>query len=307
MSEPNPGSRVLLVGAEAARTELRGLLPAKGWEVMDAGGVEQACFLQASRPCDVVVLHGGLAGPGWAEALTWLGSTLQRPILLVSELTAGPILEGLRQGVKWLPLEAARQHPELFEAALTEAVWRGEERRRAAMTKAQLRESFGRIDRLLGLLWEAAPGEGPTRWFSQRYMMERLDEEVARLKRRGGELSLVLGEVWPVTGEKLPPKQAHRLASWAARRLAEHKRRCDVAGRYGLDGFMLVLPRANAEEVDGACRRLAQLLARHDQPDLPPIRPCFGCASASSPGGEATVQALLRRAEERLQVARELR
>lgn len=282
------------------------MLPARGWDVTEAGGVEQACFLQTSQPCDVVVLHGGLAGAGWGEALAWLGTTLQRPIVLVSDLgEVGPVLEGLRQGIKWLPLEAAKGHPELFEAVLAQAVWRGEERRRAALTESQLRESFGRIDRLLGLLWEAAPGEGPTRWFSQRHMMERLDEEVARLRRRGGELSLLLGEVRPANGERLAPEPAQRLATWAARRLAEHKRRCDVAGRYGLDGFMLVLPRATAEEADGACRRLAQLLARHDQPDLPPIRPCFGCASV--PGEAVTVQALLRRAEERLEQARALR
>jgi PleD family two-component response regulator len=44
------------------------------------------------------------------------------------------------------------------------------------------------------MLWQASPTAGRTRWFSQRHMMERLEEEVARADRHGTPLSVILGE-----------------------------------------------------------------------------------------------------------------
>ncbi len=295
--------RVLIVGRDLVRNELRTLLPASSWDVAEASCLEQACFVQVNQPCDVLLVDGVLASNGSGESIAWLVATLKRPLVLVSESVAPSILLGVQQGAVWLPVSAAREHPQLLAATLGQAITRGEERRRAILDATRLREAYGRIDRLLGLLWEAAPGTGPARWYSQSHMLERLDEEVARLKRHGGTLSLVLGEVAPADGERLPPAKAHHLAAWVAQRLAEHKRRCDVAGRYGLDGFILVLPRAGSEEAQGACRRFGQLLTKHEQPELPALQARFGHASA--PRDAATVQALLRHAEEKLSLARD--
>ena len=41
---------------------------------------------------------------------------------------------------------------------------------------------------------------------------------------------------------------------WPACQIEKSKRRCDVVGQYGLDGFMLVLPRATPEQAQGTCR-----------------------------------------------------
>jgi GGDEF domain-containing protein len=97
--------------------------------------------------------------------------------------------------------------------------------------------------------------------------------------------------------------EADRLATWAAQRVGEVKRRCDVAGQYGLRGFMLLLPRGTAAEAEGACRRLRGVLERPAEGGpFPPLHACFGTATLAAEAD--TVQGLLRRAEEGLERAR---
>lgn len=301
-AEPIP-HRVLLVAEDGPRAILRGLLPAIGWDPIEACSIEQACFLQQAHPSDVVVLDGGLGGADWNEALAWLRREGQTPLVLVSEVVPTIVLEALRQDVSWMPADVARGSPELLAALLAQAVRLNQQRQQASTLAIQLRECRQRIDRLLGLLWEVAPGDGPGRWYSQRHILERLDEEVARIRRHGGQLSIVLGEVRPRSGEKLDAELANRLGEWTARKVTEYKRRSDVAGQYGLGAFILVLPQATPEEVDGACRRLRTVLEDHGHEELPEIHACFGTASV--PEDQANIPVLLRRAEERLDEARE--
>jgi diguanylate cyclase (GGDEF)-like protein len=259
--------------------------------------------------CDVVVIDGALAGTGteigpqWEETLVWLTTHVLAPLLLVSDPCEELVLPALRHGGTWLPADVAVQHPVLFAGMLEQAAWLGQQRQRLGMTNAQLHDSHARVDRLLALLWEAAPGQSPTRWFSQRHMLERLDEEVARTHRYGGSLAVLLGEMCPVRGQRLAPEQANQLATWAAGQIAQSKRRCDVAGQYGLDGFMLLLPQARPSEAIGACRRLAATLAHPPHAGLPAVHACFGLASV--PADLPSIQSLLRRAEERLDRARD--
>lgn len=292
--------RVLLAGASAS---LARLLDPAGWEVATADSLEQACFLQEAQACDVAVVDGGLAGPGWGEGLARLARLVLAPVVLVADPAPEILLEGLRHGAVWLPHDVARRHPDVLLAHLDRAAALGRERQRARIAAAQLRNSHARIDRLLGLLWEAAPGEGPARWFSQRHMLDRLDEELARSRRTGRPLALALGELRAASGERLDPRQLQRLGGWLARRLGAHKRRSDVAGQYGPGGFMLLLPQATPEEAAGACRRLDGLLRNEAHEGLPAVHACFGLAWV--PGDEPAVPALLRRAEERLEQAAE--
>ena len=53
-----------------------------------------------------------------------------------------------------------------------------------------------------------------------------------------------------------------------AERIGQEKRRCDVAGQYGLHGFMMLLPQSSELEARGACNRLRALLDHPPHPDL---------------------------------------
>ena len=141
------------------------------------------------------MVAGHLSGSGWSEGLAWLAGQAPAPVIVVGEMETDRVVEALGHGAIWLPGEAVSSRPALLSAVLDQAVRLGRERQQIIADRAGLRACQSRVDRLLALLWEAVPGEGPSRWFTQRHMLERLDEEVSRSRRYGAPLSVVLGEL----------------------------------------------------------------------------------------------------------------
>jgi diguanylate cyclase (GGDEF)-like protein len=302
--------RVLFAGFSLERAALlaqfdAGLYP--GWEALGAERIEQAHFILQMEPCDVLVLDSELYRACEPDALSWLGGPDQTPVLFLADVTPGLVMEALIQGADhWLPRELALSCPPLLSAQLQTAALLGDLRCRFRLAGERLADSRKQVSRLVNLLWESSPREGRFGWFNQRYMLERLDEEVARARRLGGEFSVVLGEVQGGRQEKLSSTEAQHLATWTASRVTHAKRRCDVAGQYGPHGFMLLLPGTASMNAVGACRRLQSVLEEPpalEETPLPPMQACFGLA-AFSPSA-ATVKALLRQAEERLERAKE--
>jgi GGDEF domain-containing protein len=293
--------RVLLVALDGDRPGLLGPFAAgqvPGWEALEAGSLEKARFFLRAAPCDAVLLDGGLYRSAGPDGLAWLAGPGREPVLLLAEADPELVLAALERGADaWLPRELGLAHPVLLGAALRRVARLGDQERKAGVTSQALHDCRRQVGRLAGLLWEARPAEGPTDWYSQRHMLQRLDEEVARARRHGGPLTVVLGEVQP-GGEGAE-------AALAAERVGRAKRRCDVAGRYGVHGFMMLLPRGTEAEALGCCRRLRALLEQPSEGGpAPPLHAWFGVA-AFSPSA-ATVQALLSRAEERLEKARQV-
>jgi hypothetical protein len=296
MIDEKASRRLLLIAGEPLRSTWRGLLPAE-WEVGLAANVEHARLVQRVGACDAVLLSSERLHAGDRETADRLFIKDGSPVVLVAERPDERVLNAIRAGAVWLPAEAAREQPALLLAVLEQAMTR------AASPDRLTRGCHcqARVDRLLDLLWQAAPGTVPGPWFSQRHMLERLDEEVARTQRDGAPLSVILGEVCPGEGEPADPERIARLHEWAAFQIGKGKRRCDVAGQYGLDGFMLVLPRATPEQAKGACRRLRTVLA-HPPQGLPAVRITFG--HAGIPGDRPNISVLLSRAEQRLEDSR---
>ncbi len=293
--EPGP-RRLLLIAEEPLRSVWRGLLPAD-WEIGVTGSVEHSQLIQRIGACDIVLVSGDRLGskdPETAARLFFEGGS---PVVVVSDRTDEKVLDAVRGGAIWVPAAVAREQPNLLVAILDRAVAAAERSSAAPATC----ECQARVDRLLNLLWQATPGTGPGPWFSQRHMLERLDEEVARTQRDGSPLSVILGEVHPDRTTSLDPDQVSRLQEWASQQIGKNKRRCDVAGQYGLDGFMLVLPRATPEQAKGACRRLRSVLA-HPPQGLPEFHVTFGHAGV--PEDRPNIAGLLSRAEQRLEDSR---
>ena len=290
--EPGP-RRLLLIADEPMRTTWRGLLPSD-WEIGVTASIEHARLIQRVGACDVVLLSADRLESDDEELSKRLFMKGGSPVVVVTDHPNERVLNVVRAGAVWLPATAAIQYPDLLYAALYQAM-------RLAPRSRPVLESCdcqARVDRLLDLLWQATPGTVPGPWFSQRHMLERLDEEVARTQRDGAPLSVILGEVHPAHATSADPDQLSRLHEWAALQIGKNKRRCDVAGQYGLDGFMLVLPRATPEQAKGACRRLRSVLA-HPPQGLPEAHVTFGHAGV--PGDRPNLSGLLSRAEQRLE------
>jgi GGDEF domain-containing protein len=306
--------RVLLTGRGSERKALReqfdaGLFP--GWDAVEADGVERARFILQMEPCDVLVVDANLYRGG-GDALDWLGGPDQTPVLFLADVTPGLVVEALSRGADhWLPRDLAISCPALLAATLRTAAHLADLRRKARQAGETLGDCRRQVSRLVSLLWEVTPAAGRRGWFNQRHMMERLDEEVARTRRHGGSFSVALGEVQggPPAGTGLPRPhslvETNAQATWTAARLTRAKRRCDVAGQYGPQGFMLLLPGTTTVGAVGCCRRLQSVLEEPpavEEAPAPPLRASFGLASFSA--AASSVKTLLRMAEERLDQAK---
>jgi hypothetical protein len=271
------------------------------WEVVETNSFPQARFVQQHDACDVLLVDEGLYRGENGTGLAWLAELQDEAVVLLSEPEPELIAGALRQGVgQWLPRGLALDHPPLLAAALRQGLRWDEPRRRARLAALALQECRRQVHRLVGRLWETTPDQSAPGWFSQRYVLERLQEEVVRAKRYGAPLSILVGEVEaPGDESEVPP------AAWTTQRVLRAKRRCDVAGQYGPNGFLLLLGHT-PESGAATCRdRLRQLL--HDRPGMPQgphsaVRSHFGIATFSE--ATPTAQALLRCAEQRLDQSR---
>jgi GGDEF domain-containing protein len=199
-----------------------------------------------------------------------------------------------------LPRSLVLEHPPVLAAALRQASrWNGLQRR-LRLAAEDLRECRHQVSRLVGMLWESTPLEASTRWFTQRHMMERLQEEIARAARHGNAFTVVLGEL------RLRPDGPFQSVSWAqlstlaAERIGRVKRRSDPIGQYGPHGFMLLLANTSEQKAVAFCRRIEQELSHESS--LAELVTAFGVAGFAA--GTPTSQSLLGRAEEQLEQAR---
>jgi diguanylate cyclase (GGDEF)-like protein len=307
MSNHVPRRRVLLAAEAGERSAFRQLFqaePLHNWEVVEADSLERARFLLQLDPCDVLLLDGGLYRGG---ELSWLAGQRRAPVLFLADGEPRVIADALRQGVHyWMPREAARRHADVLAVMLKQAADFGDLQRRGQETSDALEDARRQVNRLVNLLWEAVPGEGRARWFTQRHMLERLEEEVIRAQRYGGPLSVILGEVEdpsppPTLGGGGGGDDAPQAATWTVDQISRVKRRSDVAGQYGLQGFMMLLPQTDENGAAGCCRRLRQILEEPAPTTGPfgPLRVWFGVACFSP--NTHSVKGLLSRAEERLE------
>jgi diguanylate cyclase (GGDEF)-like protein len=207
--------------------------------------------------------------------------------------------------MQWLPRDLALAHPSFLDTAMRRAIQTNGLVERARQAADELADCRRQADRLVSLLWETSTGEAHNRWHSQRQMMERFYEEVARSERHGIPLTLVLGELHTVGSAEASAEAANRMESWTADQILRAKRRADVAGQYGPSGFMLLLVHTAREEAAAFCQRLQSLLEQSpgtsSGPPLPG-RVVFGVAGLGS--NAFTPKMLLSQAEDALEQAR---
>lgn len=299
------GFRLLLLSDSATGGPVRSLLaggPLATWDVVEARSFEHARFLQQWNPCDVLLVdRGSVPGPE-GEELTSLPLPGQIPLVVLSD--AEPVKTFGLMG-HWLPRRLALENPQLLAVILQQAAQYSRLEQLLQQQGEVLHDSQRQVNRLVDLLWQSVSAQAPTPWFTQRQMVERLHEEVLRSQRYGDALSVVVGELDDGPGQPLNALEPGELIAWTARQLGRHKRRSDVAGQYGPQGFLLLLTQTNELGAGHCCRRLHPLLeSTDDLPEgarsAPRIR--FGLSSFTCTS--TTVPSLLARAEESLEQAR---
>jgi diguanylate cyclase (GGDEF)-like protein len=300
---------VLLAAEPGEGAVLRDLFAAGllgDWEVAEAESLAQVRFAVQHAAWDVLLVDEGLYLREEGEGLPWVARHSPVWVLLLADVPPRTLLRAWQQGIhQWLPRRATLEHPALLAAALGQAARAGGWRRQGQQAEADLRECQRQRDRLIEMLWRAVPLEGGGGWLTQRHLLERLQEEVARSRRYGEPLSLALAEVLAPRAADLEEGPG-ALASWTAEQVARCKRRCDLAGPYGPHGFLLLMVQTPAPGGIHCCRRLQRLLEESQarpQGLRGPIRAFFGVATLSDTA--ATGARLLASAEEHLERAKE--
>jgi GGDEF domain-containing protein len=291
--------RVLIATDGSQEAQLRDLFLrqlADLWQPATADSFEQAHFLMQHNPCDVVLVDEGLYHREGAEGLSWLSEQTRAPVAFLASESPAALTEAIRRGVHfWLPRSLALSNPLLLSAALERVAQLGRMRDSAEKTGEDLDEARRQVDRLVQMLWQAAPMDPSTHWFTQHYMLERLYEEMARSGRHGAPLTVAVGELATRT-------TADALPGWTVRQITRKKRRSDVAGQYGPKGFLLLMVQTPMEGGVSCCHRLRNALEEAPEREGVPVHAIFGVASFSA--RSCTPQSLLREAEEHLDAAR---
>jgi diguanylate cyclase (GGDEF)-like protein len=177
--------------------------------------------------------------------------------------------------------------------AIVAALVRAVERREAQLVTANLRlEELSQLDPLTNL-------------YNRRHLFARLEAELARV-RRGRPLALVMVDLDGF--KKVNDSQGHLrgdvLLKEIATSVAATTRTTDVAGRYGGDEFVVILPDTDSEQARAVAERLAQSV-RDAAMRFDAARPVTASVGIAVAEPADTVAALLRRADENAYRAKE--
>jgi diguanylate cyclase (GGDEF)-like protein len=164
--------------------------------------------------------------------------------------------------------------------------------------EVQLVEANGRLEDL-------SQRDPLTDLFNRRHLFKRLELELART-RRGHPLSVVMIDLDHFKGVNDAHGHLHgdALLREIASALAASTRVTDVAGRYGGDEFLVVLPDTEADQARTTAERL-RAAVRDSASRFSPARPVTASVGVSVAADRDTVASLLRRADENAYRAKE--
>jgi len=114
-----------------------------------------------------------------------------------------------------------------------------------------------KLDAARAELREAAIRDGLTGLYNRRFALGRYEEEFAKAKRTGTPLSLAIVDAddFKKVNDQLGHLTGDAVLRGLASTLREGLRPYDVAGRYGGEEFILLLPGASTDEALAACER----------------------------------------------------
>ena len=296
-------ARVLVVDGAERQSEFLELFrqyPLAAWAPLPADSFAFARFLLQHHPCNMLVVSSELLAREGDQGLTWLAFQQEAPVVFIGDDDAILYARAYDLGVTTcLSRSLALAHPPLLHSVMQQAVQSWENKAAQLRLQRQLAESCRHVDRLVQMIWRITPRHDD-QWYSQRHMLERLQEELARCQRHHVPLSVAVAELQCCEDDKAPA-----LPDWAAASIVRGKRRCDVVGQYGTGGFMLLMVHTNKPGGVNCCQRLQDYLEQpaHDLASPhSPVRSFFGIASMCDE--ERSPQSLLRIAEQNLEIAR---
>jgi len=155
----------------------------------------------------------------------------------------------------------------------------------------------------------SATTDGLTGLYNHRYFQERLEEEVARVVRFGGECSLIMLDLdhFKIYNDLFGHVAGDEVLKRIGQILCDYTREVDIACRYGGEEFVLILPQTGSADAYQAAERLRQAaeaaLSLEGGTEKTPVTISLGVASC--PGDGVSREALVHSADLAMREAKE--
>lgn len=196
---------------------------------------------------------------------TLIRSTAMFPLVVKDEAL------GVLSFASHRPLELAGAEAELLEglaAQVAFAVKGIKLYQELAESRAQLQDINEQLQESMGIQHRLARTDALTGIPNRRFIDETLEAEVARARRYGQPVSVVMSDMDEL--KEINDTYSHQAGDEMLRFVAlfarESCREVDVVGRYGGDEFVFILPSTTLEDATTFAERFRERLARYQPP-----------------------------------------
>lgn len=165
-----------------------------------------------------------------------------------------------------------------------------------------------KLKKAMHCIEEMAVTDDLTGLHNRRHLFRRLSEEHLRAIRHGAPLACIMADI--DFFKKINDKHGHQSGDAVLRDVAEilkaASRQSDVAGRYGGEEFLIVLPETTLEGAKAAAEKIRTQVEKHAFKSLDgqtiPVTLSLGCAALGTGAGDAppSVEAFLSLADRNL-------
>lgn len=161
--------------------------------------------------------------------------------------------------------------------------------------------------RLQSDLWELANTDTLTRIPNRHATHNFLEQEYARILRTGGEFSVLLIDI--DNFKQLNDTYGHAVGDQAlirtAKVFASTVRKQDIAGRWGGEEFLLILPATSVKDAESLAERLRNNMSTINIDDVEAIVNLTISVGVGSSKGCNSIDEILKKADDALYMAKE--
>jgi diguanylate cyclase (GGDEF)-like protein len=298
--------RILVCDDSKTIRALMTTLLSNDYELLTCESGEQALAQAEGFEPDLIIsdlLMTGMDGAELCQRMKQVASLARIPfVLLTSKTDEESRVQGLEAGADDYLFKPLR--PREIKARVNSLL-------RLRFANLELETQKAELERVNEKLERLALEDGLTGLYNHRSFQERLREEIARARRHGRPLSLLLLDLDHF--KQLNDRFGHLAGDEALRAVAAMlrgeldpagaKRTSDIAARYGGEELVVLLPETNRHGGLVKARRLVETVSRIELPNSE-ARITVSVGVAEYPGDALEAQELIQRADEALYQAK---
>ncbi len=164
-------------------------------------------------------------------------------------------------------------HQRLLQLELDHALQKSEQEKALYRLKTdQLSQALREAEDLRVALEKQAHRDQLTQLYNRHYLVDKLNTTFRRSRKNDRPLSLVLADLdhFKRINDRFSHAVGDQVLQQVARLLRSNLRRSDVAGRYGGEEFLLILPDTDEQAALQVCEKLRRCIHEHDWERIAP-------------------------------------